>query len=157
VNSDACQLARVIGPPYKIDGAAEQWLLYVRCSHDLAALVVQVATHVAPRPCAAKLRVYGEPSSASRVLRLSSASAATELLDQCEAVGIFDSTDVARDQRSIIKHLRDPSAREEYEACLLRAVQPRPVIFLHAGHDDIDLVCGPGDAERLHTMLCQQA
>jgi hypothetical protein len=141
-----------------IDGGTDQWLLHIRRSPEaLAELVMQVAEHVAPRPCAAKLRVYGEAMSASHVLCLSSASAAIDLLAQCEAVGVFDSTDGSRDQRILIEHLRNPTAPGEDEACLLRAVQPRPVVFLHAGHDDIDLVCTRRDAVHLMAILRQEA
>lgn len=102
------------------------------------------------------LRVYGELTGDKHVFRLSSAPAAIDLLDRCEAVGVFDSADLVRDQHSIMAQLDDLSDPYDDEACVLRAVRPRPVIFLHAGHDDIDLVCGISDAQRILSIARQK-
>jgi len=75
------------------------------------------------------------------------------LLDRCEAVGVFDSDDVPRDRQALLEYLTDPSVPGDDEALLLRVVLPRPVIFLHAGHEDIDVVCRRDDAQSLLLYL----
>ena len=159
MQDDTCTLELVTGAPYRVDGGREQWLVYCRSpDRALEDLVAQVAQFVAPRPCAAELRVYGEVPSATHVLGLPSAEAAVPLLARCEAVGVFNSEVISRDQHSIIQRLRDPWAPGDDEASLLRAVRPRPVLFLHAGHEDVDVVFyGRSDAERLLTFLRQRA
>jgi hypothetical protein len=133
-------------------------LLGIRSSSDgLGVLVARVAELIAPRPCAAELRVYGELSNPAHVFLLSSAFAAIPLLDRCEAVGVFDSENVPHDRHAVMKQLHDPSGPDDDEACLLRVIHPRPVLFLHAGHEDIDVVCGRGDAERLLGSLSRRA
>lgn len=112
-----------------------------------------IAKLIVSRPCVARLRVYGEPPIPTHIASLDSPSAAVAMLDQCEAIGVFGGGDSSRDANQIIEALSDPRGLEDDEACALRAVQPRPVIFLHAGHEDLDVVCGREDAERLFTLL----
>ena len=154
--NDAYQLTRVTGPPYQVGSATDQWLLYVRiASHSLEQLLIVITKLVVPQPCVAKLRVYGEPPDLTHVVRVDSPSVAIAMLDQCEAVAVFDSGDPSRDAKQIIEALSDPRGFEDDEACVLRAVQPRPVAFLHAGHEDIDVVCGRRDADRVVALLRQ--
>ena len=151
---DACTLTHVTGPPYQIDDGLERWLVFIRgSSQSLGGLVNQVAELIAPRPCAAELRVYGEVANSAHVFHLPSAAEAIPLLDRCEAVGVFDSGDVGRDQQSFLCIRNDPSGPDWDETCILQAIQPRPALFLRAGHRDIAVVCGRSDAESLLRYL----
>lgn len=151
-------LVQVVGPPYAVDGLPMRWLLRISSTaSSLATLLDQVGHLVAPQPCAAILRVYSEAPDASHVTRLTAASSSLDLLDRCEAVGVFRCEDMIRDRQAILMQLRDPSGPDDDEACIIASVQPRPVLFLHAGHSSIDLVCSREDADRVSAYLTQAA
>jgi len=158
MKQNAFKIARVESPPYAVEGSSTHWLLCVgRASTSLTKLVDHVGRIVAPQPCAMLLRVYSEPPDPSHVLRLETATAAIDLLERCEAVGVFHSENVIRDRQAILEQLGDPGRPDDDEACLIRAVEPRSVLYLHPGHNSIDLVCTREDADRVSAHLSQAA
>jgi len=159
VNRTTCSLSldRVDGRPFQVDGVDQPWAVYISSpSKVIEEQLVDVAGLLAANPSAALLRVFGEVPRVQHVLRLPSAAAVVPLLKRCEAIGLFDSADVAKDQERIVQELNDHARPVDDEACLLRAILPRPVVFLRPGHEDIDVVCERADAERLLIHLLEQ-
>lgn len=143
-------LSEVTGPPYAAPSTGMECLIAIPdAPSSWTRLLNELAHLVASQPCAALLRVYSQAPREEHVLQLSCASQAVDYLGRCESVGIFHSVDLTKDRAAFVKTFNDPKSFDDDEACLLSVIQPRPIMFLHAGHQGIDLVCTREDAGRL--------
>ncbi len=147
-------ISRVHGPLYGRKGASERWLVSANVPAGAFQELLSVAVHfVAHRPYAAALRVYGETPKSEHVVQLDAPVEAVTMLTRCEGVAIFDGPDRADVRHRVGAALADLDSDEEDEAIVCRVLAPGSVVFIHNGHNGVDVVCQLEEAKRFVSLL----